>query len=36
MYKLNKSGAQQWAALRANIADDFLIKDIFDVSPATP
>lgn len=35
MYKLNKSGAQQWAALRANIADDFLIKDIFDVSPAT-
>ena len=33
MYKLNKSGAQQWNALRANIADDFLIKDIFDVSP---
>jgi phosphatidylinositol-3-phosphatase len=32
MYKLNKSGAQQWNALRANIADDYLIKDIFDVS----
>jgi phosphatidylinositol-3-phosphatase len=34
MYKLNKSGAQQWNALRANIADDYLIKDIFDVSPS--
>ncbi len=31
MYKLNKSGAQQWNALRANIGDDYLIKDIFDV-----
>jgi hypothetical protein len=36
MYKLNKSGAQQWNALRANIADDFLIKDIFDVTPTAP
>jgi hypothetical protein len=34
MYKLNKSGAQQWQALRANISDSFLIEDIFDVSPA--
>jgi acid phosphatase len=32
MYKLNKSGAQQWQALRANISDSFLIKDIFDVA----
>ena len=30
MYKLNKSGAQQWNALKANISDDYLIKDIFD------
>jgi acid phosphatase len=35
MYKLNKSGAQQWNALRANIGDDYLIKDIFDVTPST-
>jgi hypothetical protein len=34
MYKLNKSGAQQWQALKGNIADSFLIKDIFDVAPA--
>ena len=34
MYKLNKSGTQQWQALKANISDSFLIKDIFDVSPA--
>lgn len=33
MYKLNKSGSQQWNALRANIADDYLIKDVFDVTP---
>ena len=33
MYKLNKSGSQQWNALKANIADDYLIKDIFDVTP---
>ena len=30
MYKLNKSGAQQWNALRSNISDDYLIKDIFE------
>jgi len=34
MYKLNKSGGQQWQALKGNIADSFLIKDIFDVAPA--
>jgi acid phosphatase len=34
MYKLNKSGAQAFNALKADIADDFLIKDIFDISPA--
>jgi hypothetical protein len=33
MYKLNKSGAQQWNALKANISDDYLIKDIFDKTP---
>ncbi len=33
MYKLNKSGNQGWKALEANIADDFLIKDVFDVAP---
>ncbi len=33
MYKLNKSGTQQWNALKANISDDSLIKDIFDVAP---
>jgi hypothetical protein len=33
MYKLNKSGAQQWNALKANISDDYLIKDIFDITP---
>jgi phosphatidylinositol-3-phosphatase len=36
MYKLNRSGAQQWHALRADIADDFTIKDIFDVTPGAP
>jgi acid phosphatase len=34
MYKLNKSGAQPVNALKADIADDFLIKDIFAVAPA--
>jgi phosphatidylinositol-3-phosphatase len=33
MYKLNRSGSQQFHALKAGIADDFLIKDIFDVTP---
>ncbi len=33
MYKLNKSGNQVWKALEADIADDFLIRDIFDVEP---
>jgi acid phosphatase len=33
MYKLNRSGSQQWNALKAGIADDFLIKDVFDVTP---
>ena len=31
MYKLNKSGAQPQLALKAGIADDFVISDIFDV-----
>jgi phosphatidylinositol-3-phosphatase len=34
MYKLNRSGSQQWNALKADIADDFLIKDVFDVTPS--
>ena len=34
MYKLDRSGGQQLNALRANIADDFLIKDVFD-TPVT-
>jgi phosphatidylinositol-3-phosphatase len=33
MYKLDKSGAQPWNALKAGIADDFLIKDIFSTAP---
>jgi acid phosphatase len=33
MYKLSRSGSQQFNALKAGIADDFLIKDIFDVTP---
>jgi hypothetical protein len=33
MYKLNRSGSQQFHALKAGIADDFVIKDIFDVTP---
>jgi acid phosphatase len=33
MYKLNKSGAQQPLALKAGIADDFVITDVFDVGP---
>lgn len=36
MYKLNRSGGQQWNALKANISDDYLIKDIFDVRPSIP
>ena len=30
MYKLNRSGSQQWNALKAGIADDFVINDIFE------
>lgn len=33
MYKLNRSGAQQKKAQRANMADDYLIQDIFEVNP---
>jgi len=33
MYKLNRSGGQPWRALKAGIADDFLIKDVFEVTP---
>jgi len=33
MYKLEQSGGQQWHALRADIADDFLIKDVFEGTP---
>lgn len=33
MYKLNRSGDQAWNALKAGIADDFTIKDIFDSAP---
>ena len=36
MYKLDRSGGQPLNALRADIADDFLVKDIFDVSPPAP
>jgi phospholipase C len=32
MYKLNRSGTQQLKALKANIADGFTIKDIFDAA----
>jgi phosphatidylinositol-3-phosphatase len=30
MYKLNRSGNQQWNALKAGIADDFVINDVFE------
>ena len=30
MYKLNRSGSQQWNALEAGIADDFVINDVFE------
>jgi len=30
MYKLNRSGSQQWNALKAGIADDFVISDVFE------
>ena len=33
MYKLSRSGSQHFNALKAGIADDYLIKDIFDVTP---
>ena len=33
MYKLSRSGNQQFNALKAGIADDYLIKDVFDVTP---
>ncbi|MGD0470045.1 MAG: alkaline phosphatase family protein [Terriglobales bacterium] len=33
MYKLNKSGAQPAQALKAGIADDFVITDVFEVAP---
>jgi len=33
MYKLNRSGDQAWSALKAGIADDFTIKDVFDSAP---
>ena len=33
MYKLSRSGSQQFNALKAGIADDFLVKDVFDVTP---
>jgi len=33
MYKLDKSGAQPEPALKASIADDFVITDVFDVGP---
>jgi phosphatidylinositol-3-phosphatase len=33
MYKLQRSGSQQWSALKAGIGDDFVIKDVFDVAP---
>jgi hypothetical protein len=30
MYKLNRSGSQQWNALKAGIGDDFVINDVFE------
>ncbi|HYW38769.1 MAG TPA: alkaline phosphatase family protein [Terriglobales bacterium] len=30
MYKLNRSGSQPWNALKAGIADDFVINDVFE------
>jgi hypothetical protein len=33
MYQLNKSGAQQEYARKAGIADDFIIKDVFEAAP---
>ena len=33
MYQLNRSGAQQKYAQKAGIADDFIIKDVFEVEP---
>jgi acid phosphatase len=33
MYKLDKSGAQPWKALKAGIADDFPMRDIFEATP---
>jgi acid phosphatase len=30
MYKLNRSGSQQWNALKAGIADDLVINDVFE------
>jgi len=30
MYKLNRSGSQQWNALKAGIADDFAINHVFE------
>jgi phosphatidylinositol-3-phosphatase len=30
MYKLNRSGSQQWNALKAGMADDFVINDVFE------
>jgi acid phosphatase len=30
MYKLHRSGSQQWNALKAGIADDFAINDVFE------
>ena len=33
MYKLNKSGAQPQLAVKAGIADDFVVADVFDAGP---
>jgi phosphatidylinositol-3-phosphatase len=33
MYKLDRSGSQEWNALKAGIGDDVVIKDIFDSAP---
>jgi len=33
MYKLNPSGAQADLALKAGIADDYVITDVFDAGP---
>ncbi len=33
MYQLNRSGSQQKYARQAGIADDFIIKDVFEVGP---